>query len=399
MIHDQANQLRQLARLQPHPRLAAGRSPELIAVTGARHGVGTTTVSVNLAMALAMAGRRVILVDADLERGDVGRLCGITEPSSVIDVLSGRRSIHEVLVRGPVGVLVVPGVWAPGSTGDCSATAQQRLLNQLRSLAVHADVVVIDTGSARNGFVRRFWQAAETPLLVTTPEPVAIMDGYATIKVLLAGIAGINVRTLINRAPSVERAEEVSAADYRRLPAIPGDRCRRRALSARGTVGPSGSRSGFAPGSGIASLRGRASLGAAGRRALASPADQQRPGHHRPAAQPRRPDVTPHRISNKSPLAKFHAKKQDARANADKNDSTPGGGKRRYLGHPRQPIARSNFSVCVKFAAVGSSGQSGQDGPTTSPGQAAQAAHRTRLSRGSRSWDVHTPESWVRWHF
>ena len=210
MIHDQANQLRQLARLQPHPRLAAGGSPELIAVTGARHGVGTTTVSVNLAMALALAGRRVILVDADLERGDVGRLCGITEPSSVIDVLSGRRSIHEVFVRGPVGVLVVPGVWAPGSANDCSATSQQRLLNQLRSLAVHADVVVIDTGSARNGFVRRFWQAAETPLLVTTPEPVAIMDGYATIKVLLSGIAGINVRALINRAPSVERAEEVS---------------------------------------------------------------------------------------------------------------------------------------------------------------------------------------------
>jgi flagellar biosynthesis protein FlhG len=209
MIHDQAKSLRQLVRSQPHPRLAADGSPEIIVVTGAQHGVGTTTVAVNLAMTQALAGRRVILVDADLERGDVARLCGITDASSVIDVLSGRRSIHEVLLRGPVGVLVVPGVWAPGTAADCSATAQQRLLNQLRSLAVHADVVVIDTGSARNGFVRRFWQAADAPLIVTTPEPVAIMECYATIKVLLAGTASIPVRTLINRAPSPERAEQV----------------------------------------------------------------------------------------------------------------------------------------------------------------------------------------------
>ncbi|HEX4146408.1 MAG TPA: AAA family ATPase [Pirellulales bacterium] len=209
MIYDQANELRQLVRSQPHGRLGSDRAPEIIAVTGAQHGVGTTTVSVNLAMALALAGRRAILVDADLERGTVAQLCGITERSSVIDVLAGRRSIHEVLLRGPVGVLVVPGVGAPGSPADCSATAQQRLIDQLRGLAVHADVVIIDTGSGRNGFVRRFWQAADAPLVVTTPEPVAIMECYATIKVLLAGTATITVRTLINRAPTVERATEV----------------------------------------------------------------------------------------------------------------------------------------------------------------------------------------------
>ncbi|HTU24170.1 MAG TPA: AAA family ATPase [Pirellulales bacterium] len=209
MPHDQAKELRHLVRTQPHGRLRGEGAPEIIAVTGAQRGVGTTTVSVNLAMALALAGRRVILVDADLERGSVCPLCGITEPNTVADVLSGRRSIHEVLARGPVGVLVVPGVWAPGVSADYSATAQQRLIDQVRGLAVHADVVVIDTGSGRNGFVRRFWQAADAPLVVTTPEPVAIMECYATIKVLLAGTASIAVRTLINRAPSVERATEV----------------------------------------------------------------------------------------------------------------------------------------------------------------------------------------------
>jgi flagellar biosynthesis protein FlhG len=243
MIHDQAKELRQMVRAQPHPRFAADGSPEIIAVTGAQHRVGTTTVAVNLAMALALAGRRVVLVDGDLERGDVARFCGLTEPSSVIDVLSGRRSIHEVLLRGPVGVLVVPGVWAPGSAADASATAQQRLLTQLQGLALHADVVVIDTGTARNGFVRRFWQAADAPVVVTTPEPVAIMECYATIKVLLAGTASIQVRTLINRCPSLERAEQVGeritkacrrflGASATSLPYIPDEPLAQQALEA-----------------------------------------------------------------------------------------------------------------------------------------------------------------------
>ena len=225
-------------------------------------------------MALAMAGRRVILVDADLERGDVGRLCGITEPNSVIEVLSGRRSIHEVLLRGPVGVLVVPGVWAPAPPADCSATSQQRLLDQLRGLAVHADVVVIDTGSARNGFVRRFWQAADAPLVVTTPEPVAIMDCYATIKVLLSGIASIDVRTLINRAPSVERAEEVSmritTACRRFLGAGPPP-----ATSPEEPLALQAAEAGIALGAHLAALRGVASHGTPGRRLVARPASRK----------------------------------------------------------------------------------------------------------------------------
>ncbi len=188
-----------------------GAAVQLIAVTGGQRGVGTTTIALNLAVALALQGQRTILVDADLERGAVAGLCGIAERGSILDVLASRRTIHEVLTRGPAGIQVLPGVWAPNEANDCSAASQGRLIAQLKGLGATADVVVVDTGCGHGSFVRRFWQAADVPLVVTTPEPVAIMDCYAAIKVLLAGEASIAVQIAVNRAADAQLAAEVQA--------------------------------------------------------------------------------------------------------------------------------------------------------------------------------------------
>src|SRR5260221_5379305 len=111
-ILDQANELRQLVRSQARIGPVAVAQPSLFVLTGGQRGVGTTTLSLNLAVALALQGQRTVLVDADLDRGAVAGLCGIAERHSIVDVLSGRLTIHEVLARGPAGLLVVPGVWA-----------------------------------------------------------------------------------------------------------------------------------------------------------------------------------------------------------------------------------------------------------------------------------------------
>ncbi len=181
----------------------------LIAVTGGQRGVGTTTIALNLAVALALQGQRTILVDADLERGAVADLCGLTERGSILDVLASRRTIHEVLTRGPAGVQILPGVWAPHEAERCSATSQGRLITQLKGLGAHTDLVIVDTGCGRGGFVRRFWQAADLPLVVTTPAAEAVMDCYATIKVLLAGDASIGVQLAVNRVADPRLAADV----------------------------------------------------------------------------------------------------------------------------------------------------------------------------------------------
>jgi len=209
-VHDQANKLRHLVLQAALENVStAGPSPQLLVATGGKGGVGTTTLSINLAVALAQQGKRVVLVDADLRRGDVAALCGLADRPNVADVMTAGRSVHEALQRGPAGIHVLAGAWAPGKPVQCTEHAQRRLLGELKSLGRHADLVLLDVGSGSSDVVRRHWQAADRILLVTTPEPVSMMDAYATIKVLTGAVPPAPIHTIVNRTDSDATAAEV----------------------------------------------------------------------------------------------------------------------------------------------------------------------------------------------
>ena len=209
-MRDQAEQLRSLVLRSARDNMdSPAPPPQLVVLTGGKGGVGTTTLSVNLAVAMAQQGRRVVLVDADLQRADVAALCGLNERFTIADVLSARVSIHEVLDRGPGGIQILPGAWASGALVQCTVAAQQRLIQQLKSLGRHADMILVDAGSGAGEVVRRFWQAADDVVLVSTPDPVAVMDSYAVIKMLLAGEQPPPVRIVVNQTEDETSAEEV----------------------------------------------------------------------------------------------------------------------------------------------------------------------------------------------
>jgi flagellar biosynthesis protein FlhG len=219
-MQDQADELRQLVRRRctgdastHQAPTEAGRQglPRKIVVSAGKGGVGTTTVAVNLAVSLGRLGCRTILVDADLSGADATWLCGLESPETIADVLSGRRTMHEVLQPGPGGIQVVPGVWSPAAMPDCSPSGQQRLLGQLDQLGRHADWVILDAGCGLNHVVRRFWEAADQVLLVTTGEPVAIMDTYAAIKLFLGELPRTLLQTVVNQSPGDAEAGAVHA--------------------------------------------------------------------------------------------------------------------------------------------------------------------------------------------
>lgn len=213
-MHDQADELRELVRRTSAASAAdlSPLTPRIVAVTGGKGGVGTTTIAANLGVALALAGRRVVLVDADLDGADCAAVCHIEARLSIADILAGRHNVHEVLTLGPAGLLVVPGPWSPDEAVSCSPAAQDRLLCELRGLGPHADIVLIDAGSGMNRTVARFCQAAEQLLMVTTPDPIAILDSYASIKVLHTGRHDLPIRSVVNLAD-----EDTAAAVHRRL--------------------------------------------------------------------------------------------------------------------------------------------------------------------------------------
>jgi flagellar biosynthesis protein FlhG len=210
---DQAAELRKLAlRCLSAVSVDGGPAPRLLVLSGAQGGVGVTTLAMNLAVALARRGQRVVLVDADLYRPDIATLCGLQERGNVADVLTGRREVRDVLQAGPGGIQVLPGAWAPASPADYSETGQRRLLRQLDSLLESADAIVLDAGSGASKVTQRFWQAAAEVVLVATPDAVSLMDAYATLK-------RVSDRRRARHSLIVNQAADRAAAEdaYRRI--------------------------------------------------------------------------------------------------------------------------------------------------------------------------------------
>lgn len=209
-MRDQAAELRKLVLSASHAATAGhGPAPQLLVLTGGKGGVGTTTLAVNLAVSLADHGARVVLVDADPQRADVTSHCGLGADAGFADVLASRRDIHEVLMRGPCGLQVVPGVWSASKSHGYSEKNQYRLLRQLRALGRHAEWVLVDVGHGAPDVLGRFWHAADHVLLVSTPDPVSVMDTYATIKTLLTDELTCGLHLIVNRASGDEEARDV----------------------------------------------------------------------------------------------------------------------------------------------------------------------------------------------
>ncbi len=196
---DQASVLRQLVRHAGRGviRREAPR-PRLLVVSSVLPGAGATSLAVNLSVALAARGHRVVLADADGVRPAVGRWCDLEPRGSLADVWAGRQELAEILQPGPAGVLIAGGQRTPAAQGFYCRASQRRLLAQLARLGGQVDWVLLDTGSAADATVQRFWWAADQVALVLTPEAAAVLAAYTRIK-QAAGARRPELGLIINR--------------------------------------------------------------------------------------------------------------------------------------------------------------------------------------------------------
>jgi flagellar biosynthesis protein FlhG len=204
---DQANALRRMA-LDAGAAARRLAGAKLAVVISGKGGVGTTTLAVNLAVALARRSRRTVLADAAQNGGDAVRLCRVPERFTVADVLAGRQSARDALQPGPGGIEVLPGAWGLNHAGEFPPAVQDRFVDELRALGEPSDWVVVDAGSGANRMVQRLWQAAECILLVTTGDAAAVMNAYAAVKVLSPDNNVSTIRSVVNMA-----ADEAAAAE------------------------------------------------------------------------------------------------------------------------------------------------------------------------------------------
>jgi len=193
MVIDQATQLRSLMREQKRvtkvssteeEELVATKRASVIAITSGKGGVGKTNISVNLAIRLAEAGKSVVLLDADLGLANADVICNIDLPANLSHVIARRKDLSEVLVAAPGGFSLIGGASGLARMADLTDADRQRIVNAMAELEAQADVILIDTGAGISPNVLAFTRAADHVLVVTTPEPTAITDAYAVVKVI-----------------------------------------------------------------------------------------------------------------------------------------------------------------------------------------------------------------------
>lgn len=167
------------------PQLPPPVAPvRVIAVTSGKGGVGKTSVSVNLGTALAAAGRRVLLMDADLGLANVDVLLGLQPVSNLSHVIRGERSLEEVILDGPAGMQVIPASSGFKAMAELSHLEHVGLVRVFSELQTPPEVLVVDTAAGIADSVVTFSKAAHEVLIVVCDEPSSITDAYALIKIL-----------------------------------------------------------------------------------------------------------------------------------------------------------------------------------------------------------------------
>lgn len=194
--------------------MAGGQKQEkrarVITVTSGKGGVGKTNVTVNLAIALSRLGLRVVILDVDFGLANIDLLFGITPKFTLLDLVREERTIFEVLTDGPNNIKFLSGGSGVEELISLDKKKLRKLVNDISLLDKLYDVILIDTGAGLSQHVMSFVMAADEIILVTTPEPTAITDAYALIKMVARRDKKKSIRVLVNKAETVREAEEVA---------------------------------------------------------------------------------------------------------------------------------------------------------------------------------------------
>lgn len=160
------------------------RVPHVFTVASGKGGVGKTNFTVNLGWLLRQRRHRVMLLDANFGLANIDIILGLKPAFNISHVLSGEKTVEEVLIMGPAGLRVLPSSSGIQSITDISEAQKMLLLEEIEALNEQFDYLLIDAGAGIADNVIYFSLAAQTIIVLITPEPTSITAAYAFIKVL-----------------------------------------------------------------------------------------------------------------------------------------------------------------------------------------------------------------------
>jgi len=210
-MEDQAQKLRELMKAKPVSAPTAAKKTRVITIASGKGGVGKTNLSVNLAIAYARIGKRVIVMDADLGLANVNIMLNMIPKYNLYHVIRKQKTMREIILDTEYGIQILAGASGFSKIANLSEEERQNFITELYTLS-NADIIIIDTSAGVSSNVLSFVAAADDAIIITTPEPTAITDAYGIIKIIATEVENLNIglKLVVNRVKNVTEGRKVA---------------------------------------------------------------------------------------------------------------------------------------------------------------------------------------------
>lgn len=180
-----------------------------LAITSGKGGVGKSNITINLAITLAQQGAKVCIFDADTSLANVNILMGLTPRYNIEHLLTGSKSLNEIMLTGPANISIIPASSGLATQSELDEKQQSRLIKALEELEARFDYILIDTAAGIGNNVTKFLRAAHSILLVISTEPTSLTDAFALLRVLKRDGYNKPPYVLVNMAINYSNGMEV----------------------------------------------------------------------------------------------------------------------------------------------------------------------------------------------